>query len=202
MSFGSNWRQFPPIDNQWLRLQDPYVHALTTISEPHRLIHDGMMYDVSGIVASTANGANIDIAMRLPAGFFGHLIQMEWAVEDAPCDVFFYENTIFSGGTDVKMKNHSRPAGAGTATDNPGLTMVEGPTVTDVGDLIHDRFIPAAGVPGGQSGGLLVPGEDHEWILGSAFIETTYLWRLTNNSGGAIRAGYHFNGYAVRYEDK
>lgn len=205
MTFGKNWRTFPPDIPGWaLRLFDPHAHALTTISEMHRLIHDGMFYDVSGIVASLASGASLDICMRFDAGVVGHMTQMEYSVEDAPCDIFFYEDCVYTPatGTPVNMRNHNRVAGTGTPGDNPsGMEMVESPTVTDVGTLIHSRYVPSAGGVGGLASGSMVAGENAEWIVGNPTQATHYLWRVTNNSGVAIKLSYHFNGYALAYED-
>jgi len=155
------------------------------------MIHDGLFFDASGKI-NVGIGANLDILLQFPAGSIGHLTMVEYNVEDAPCDILFYENTTFSAaGTAITPKNHNR-----LSTKTSDITMTHTPTITDAGDLLHTKYIPAAGGPGQQAGGLLVPGEDQEWVLGNG---VNYLWRLTNNSGGAIDVGFHFNGYHIDY---
>ena len=183
------------VSDEMRRAFDPYAHAVTVINEAHRLIHDGYFFDCSGIVASVANGASSDILLKLPAGTFGHLTFMEYSVGDSPCDVFFYEGTTVSAdGTAANVRNHNRSA---SDTSNTGI--YTGPTVTDVGTLLHTRYIPGAAAPG-QSSGTMVAGEDAEWVLGNATSATNYMWRITNNSGGAIKLSFHMNGYEIGYE--
>jgi len=175
---------------------DSYVHAMTVISEPHRMIHDGFFFNASGVETGVANAASVDLLIVMPAGSFGHLTLVEFSLDDAPCDVFFYEDVVTSAdGTAVNVRNHNRV----NANDTSNATVTSGPTITDIGTLLHQRYIPAPSAPGQQAGGLLVTGEDAEWVLGSPTVETKYLWRITNNSGGAITIGYHFNGYEIGY---
>ena len=188
-------RRFKSISDLEFEAYDNYVSALTVITEPHRMIHDGMFFDASQIVASVANGANLDILLKFPAGAIGHLLLVEFTLQDAPCDIFFYEDTTVSAdGAAVNVRNHNR---VGTPNDSSNAEVFTGPTVTDVGTLLHERFIPDAGGQGNQAAGLLVAGEDAEWVLGHPTEAMNYMWRLTNNSGGAIKASFHFNGYEI-----
>lgn len=171
---------------------DNYAPAFTMISEPHRMIHDGKFFNASGKATALADAASLDLLIRLPVGEIRHVILVEFAADDAPLDILFYEGTTTSDdGTAVNIRNHNR---VGTPDDGASL-MTVGPTVTDLGTLLHSRYIPAPSAPGGQPAGQLVTGEDGEWVLGHPALERTYLWRVTNNSGGAINIGYHFNGY-------
>lgn len=192
-----NYRGGNEAQHEGVKSWDPYAHALTVISEPHRMIHDGFMFDASGIVASVANGANLDIIIKMDAGQIGHMLLVEFAMADAPVDIFFYENTVVSAdGVPVNVHNHNRVSSIVSAAG-----IFTGPTVTDVGDLLHSRFIPSPAATGGQAAGTMVSGENAEWILGSPTAEKIYLWRLTNNSGGAIKLSYHLNGYQIGYEN-
>lgn len=177
---------------------DNIVHAVTTISEPHRMIHDGFFFDHTGIL-SVANGANLDIFIRIPAGSFSHMTAVEFAIEDAPVTLSFYEGTTASAdGTAANSRNHNRVS----PNDTPAAVMTTGPTVTDVGTLLHTSFVPSTGAgQGNRSTGALVLGADAEWILGSPVAETTYLIRMNNGSGGTIDIGYHFNSYEPGYPD-
>jgi len=175
---------------------DAYAKALTVITEPHRMVHDGFMYNASGKAIAVANAANLDLFIRLPAGEIRHVTLVEFAPDDAPLDVFLYEGTTVSAdGTAVNIRNHNRISGGDPAVD----LMYVGPTVTAPGTLLHQQYIPSPGAVGGQAAGQIVENEDQEWILGHPTLEKTYLWRVTNNSGGAINIGYHFNGYKIDY---
>ena len=188
--------------DELLRSFDPYVHAVTVITEPHRLIHDGFFFQAAGLVTGLANGGNFDLLMRIPQLIFPHLTLVEYSIEDAPCLIRMYEGpTVSADGTAVNVRNHNRASGS----DTSGATMTHTPTITDVGTELDVRYIPPApsgggGGPGGRASGRMVEGQDVEWVLGSAATETRYLWRLTNNSGGAIDFSYHFNGYEAGYE--
>ena len=190
------WRESN--NDEELRSWDRFHHARTVISSTHRMIHEGFMFDASGIVASLANGANFDLLFRFPAGEFGHMTVVEYSLGDTPVTISFHEGvTTSADGAAVNIRNHNRV----NANDASTVAMTSGPTVTDLGTTLHERFIPDTGGPPGQGGGLLVSGEDDEWVLGDPSAETTYLWRLTNDTGAAIKLGFHFNGYQVGYVD-
>ncbi|MCP4791944.1 MAG: hypothetical protein GY882_01205 [Actinomycetia bacterium] len=172
---------------------DPYAHAVTAITEPHRMTHDGFMYNASSGGIAVADGATLDVIFALAAGVFAHVILVEFGIDDGPGLVELYENVVTSDdGTTVLTKNHNR---VGTPSD-PATVVTHTPTITDVGDVLHQRYIPDPGGSGNQSLGNVFSGEDQEWVLGG---ENKYLWRLTNNSGGAINAGVHFNFYEIGY---
>jgi hypothetical protein len=120
-------------------------------------------------------------------------------MDDAPADVLFYENVVVSDdGTPIQARNHNR-IHAQAHGDVPGTLLFQDPTVTDIGDLLHERYVPSSGAPGGQSAGSLVEGEDSEWVIGDG---VNYMWRFINSSGGTISAAYHFNGYVIGYGDR
>lgn len=170
---------------------DPFSRAVTVISENHRMIHEGMMFNLAGIETGVLDGGTVDVLFNLPEGVLGHLANVEYTMDDAPCTVEFFEGTTVSAaGVAANVVNHNRVATPRT----PGAIITVGPTVTDVGTVLHERYIPAGGSPGGQPSGKLVEGEDAEWVMGNGDI---YLWRITNNSGGTITIGYHFNGYEI-----
>lgn len=202
MAFGKNWRipgnNPSEVNRELAKCFDPHAHAITVVSEAHRLIHDAMYFDASGIHTGIADSASLDILFKFPAGSIGHMTVVEFALDDAPCQATLYENVVTSAdGTPARIRNHNRVSGSDTSP----TTMFTGPTITDIGDILHERYIPSPGATGGQAAGSLVTGEDAEWVLGSPTVATEYMWRMTNNSGGAITIGFHMNGYGLSYED-
>lgn len=176
---------------------DTFAHAVTVIQEQHRMIHDGFYFDSSGIAVDIANGANLDILIKLGAGEYSHLTSANISVEGTPCTISFYEGTTVSAdGSAVNVRNHNRVNG----NDTFNTAIYEGPTVTGVGTLLHTSYIPPNGSGVGNSNGEILQGEDVEWVLGNASSATIYLLRITNNSGGLCDMGYHFNGYEIGYD--
>jgi hypothetical protein len=195
-----NYRRDPADEEH--RKFDPYVHAVTVITEPHRMIHDGFYFSASGIDLDLANGASFDILIKLPAGQIGHMTLIEYAIEDAPATITFYEGvTTSADGTAVNTRNHNRVI----ANDTSSSVITYDPTVTDVGTKLYEKYVPQANGggagPGGGSGGSVINGESEEWVLGSPTDATAYLWRLTNNSGGIIDLSYHLSGYEIGYQE-
>jgi len=185
------------INDELLRSFDIFSHSITVIGEKHRMIHDGFFFNATGVVAAVANNASADILLTFPAGHFGHLTLVEFTIDDGPATALFYENVVTSAdGTAVNVRNHNRVNG----NDASNAVVTLGPTITDIGDELDIRHIPGGGPPG-QNAGQLVAGEDAEWLLGSPTVETKYMWRLTNQSGGAITIGFHFNGYEPGYPE-
>lgn len=170
---------------------DAYAHAVTMIAEQHRMIHDGFMYDISGKALAVAAAASVDVLFTMAAGVILHLTNVEYTLDEAPVLVELYENVVTSAdGTAALVSNHNR-----LSSNTPGSVVTIGPTITDIGDLLHERYIPAAG----KDTGLVVKGADREWILGNTGTPNKYLWRITNNTPAAITIGYHFNGYEIGY---
>ena len=166
---------------------DPRTGFVTTIGESHRMIHDGYLFDATGILPVLAAGAVFDVLMQFPVGVVGHLTNVEYQFENTPVTIEFFEDVTWSAaGTAALVTNKNRLV----APTPPGAIITEGPTITDTGDLIHQRFIPS----GGTKTGILVPGEELEWVLGNG---KDYIWRVTNNTNGDIKLGYHFNGYEL-----
>ena len=174
---------------------DAWAHAITVIAEEHRMIHDGFMFNLSGTALAVANLATVDVLFSFAAGAVGHIVNVEYTMDDAPALIEFYENVVTSAdGTAANVQNHNR-----LSSDTAPATVTIGPTITDIGDQLHERYIPAGASPGGQSAGAIVGGGDREWVIGNIGTPNKYLWRFTNNSGGAINVGYHFNGYKIGY---
>ena len=164
---------------------DPVSGFVTTIGESHRLIHMGRLFDASGLNLAVPAGGVFDVLMQFPAGAVGHLTNVEYQLEDSPVLIEFFEGVTWSAaGTAALVVNKNR-----MSATTPNAVITENPTITDTGTLLHQRYVPPT-----VKGGILVPGEDLEWVIGN---DRDYLWRVTNNTNGPLIMGYHFNGYEL-----
>lgn len=169
---------------------DPYAHALTVIEEEHRLTHDGMVFHTSGR-ASVTNTNSLDILFAVPAGVRPHFRKADLELGDGPCDAYLYEGTTTSDdGTALNTYNRNR-----NSSNVSGTVLTSGPTISDVGTLIHDRYF---GDTGGVWTRVSVHGDatGEEWVLAPS---TKYLLRITNNSGVTIVVNYQLMHYEISY---
>jgi hypothetical protein len=194
-----NYRGGNEAQHEEVKKFDQYAHAVTMISEPHRMIHDGFFFTLSGLEMALASAATIDILFQFPVGVVGHMVLVEFTVSDAPVLVeMFRDPTVDVLGAELLPQNHNQVAQMAGTGGSPPATITRDTTLTDDGFLVEPRYVPAIGGPPGQIGGQMVAGENAEWVLGNGH---DYMWRLTNLSGGEIVAGWHFNGYRIGYEN-
>lgn len=198
MAHGRNWRTWPFDLPGWIKsFMDPYAHAVTVIDEEHRLVHDGMVFDCDHYSASIANGASLDVHLKVPAGCYPHLRALGFAVSDGPCMFYFYEApTLSADGTELTPRNHNR-----NSTNTPQMQVFHTPTVTGVGTLLHQRFVPDMGGVGANLVGVVgsTAGSAQEFVLKPS---TSYIIRMTNNSGAAIAAAGECLWYEPSYQDQ
>lgn len=172
---------------------DKFAHAVTTITEEHRLTHDGMVYHASGREAVVANLASLDLLFAIPALVFPHMRKLVLNLGDGPCDVLFYEGvTTSDDGSALLTYNRNR-----NSSRAPGTVLTKAPTVTDLGTLIHDRYV---GDPGGQGANQIGANSaalGEEWVGAPS---TKYLLRVTNNSGGNIIINFEMMWYEIAYQ--
>ena len=194
MEHGQNWRTWPVIDGQWKALHDPYAHALTVIQEPHRLAHDGMMFSTTGKLTGLANAGVQDILIQTN-GTHMHLHKVSFAFGRGDIDIASYEGGNIAAGTPLVNQNTNR-----NSSNTSGASISYSPAITTTGTLIHQRWVPptAAGTGPRPGAGLSDLANDEEWILAP---NTSYLIRLTNNSGALINLGFDFLWYEVTYID-
>jgi hypothetical protein len=188
-----NFRKSPGDEEQ--RKFDPFVHAITVISEPHRLGHDGFVYHASGKVTGMVD-ANVDeFLLAVPAATFPHIQRVRFSFGGGDVDIETYEGaTTSDDGVALSELNTNR-----NSSNTPSTVLTFGPTVTDDGTLIHTAWAPptAAGIGLSSEGsGNVDAGE--EWILAPS---TKYLVRLTNNSGATIDYRWEFFWYEIGYEN-
>jgi hypothetical protein len=170
---------------------DLYANAYTVIAEPHRMSHDGFMFHASGKVTGLANAASADFLMVVPAGVYPHVQRVRLDVEAGEVDLVMYENVVTSDdGAAVTSFATNR-----NSANTPEALIYSAPTITDIGDLFHTRWVPPTGAGVGSSIGVVdvnVFGE--EWLLAAS---NKYLFRITNNSGGVLDYAYEYVWYEI-----
>lgn len=172
---------------------DPLSRAVTTIEHEHRLSHIGLIWHSSDR-ATVANAASLDLLLTVPAFTYPHFRKAIFNLGDGPCDIKMYEGvTTSAAGTASPVFNRNR-----NSANTPNTVLTTGPTVTDLGTLIHDRFVGDPGGMGANQVGSLSAGLGEEWVLTPS---TKYLVRITNNSGGDITVNYEIMWYEIRWQD-
>ena len=175
-----------------LRKFDKYVHAVTVISEPHRLAHDGFMFHASKKETGILN-AGVEECLFITGTKPVHLNR--WRVESGggDIDIDIYEGaTVSANGTALSVHCTNR-----LALNTALTTLYDGPTVTDDGTLIHSQWVPPTSSGIGQSADGAQAEAGEEWILAP---NTNYLIRVTNNSGDTISIWEEYLFYEVGYE--
>ena len=188
---GYNWKSWfrRSIVDEDLRKFDPYAHAVTVIDENHRLIHDGMFFEVQQSDAALVNGGIVNILLDVPAGSFPHFQDLEISTDEGPIAFDLYEGTTVSAngvalGVANKNRNSSRTA---------ELDLYFNPTITDDGTLLKSSQVPVASVAE-----LFSQKRSGEWVLAPS---TLYLVRITNNSGQTASINITINFYELDYPE-
>jgi hypothetical protein len=142
------------------------------VDDAASIVQQGRMFHCSALATALADNANFDM-MIIEAAAAGS------------SELSFYEGTVATGGTPETVFNVKR-----TSTRTWGGVMVTDPTVSDAGTWLLVQFMPG-GSRNQATGG--AASFDVAWVLKSY---TSYLVRLTNRSGGAIRASIGCDHYA------
>ena len=175
---------------------DPYTHAVTVISDPHRLTHDGMVFHSSGKMTALGIAASLDfLLVAPPANIPLHLHRVRMTFGAGDVDLVAYEGTTTSAqGTVVSSFNLNR-----NSVNTPQMVITSAPTVTDVGTEIHFQWAPPTAAGQGQSPqGIGDVEQGEEWIL---IPDEQYLFRVTNNSGSIIDVAYELMWFEVTYDN-
>lgn len=156
---------------------DDITNSLQMIDVVHHEIHEGETYQASyksPDASNIADNGTIDILVKTGAKYC-HLAFEIAAGGDA--EILLYEDTTTSNdGTPLVEHNMNR----GIA-DSATAAAFHTPTVTDVGTLLENRFVPGGAGGNSQGGsGTIRPGT--EWILN---INKNYLVRGINRAGTA-----------------
>ena len=192
MANGDSWWRDSTGDEE-NRKFDKLSHSVTTITEQHRLIHDGMFFNTSGKQTAWADATTKEFLIVPPAGCFPHIQTMVLNFGKGDIDFEAYEGpTITDNGTAIPVRNVNR-----NSDNTPDLAMYATPTTTDDGDMKFQLWVPPTSTGNGQSAnGIAGVGQGSEWILKP---ETPWLVRLTNNSGATIDWSYEFSWYELSY---
>lgn len=193
MAHGKNWKDWPTdIPGFWLPLFDPYSMSLTTITEDHRLIHDGMMFSVTDLASGVANGAFKRYLLRAGVAAHFHLRKADFSTDDGPFVLRVYESpTVTADGTPSTPVNHNR-----VSSNVAQLAAFIDPTVSANGTQIHVHKVYGTGAPGTSNAVAASAQFDNEIILKAGF---DYLFELENLSGGPLEIHAHFTGYEPSY---
>jgi hypothetical protein len=192
MTVPDHWRNHQ--NNEEQRKFDRFAHAVTVISEPHRMGHDGFMFHVSGPAVSVVDTAILDHLLIVPAFTYPHLNRIRATVGKGDCTVQLYESTTVSDNGDlVTPRNTNR-----NSSNTPSTLLLSDPTVTGVGDLLHTTWIPPTATGVGQTADGVSNAEfGEEWVLKPS---TNYLIRITNNSGVTIDVDLELLWYEIGYD--
>ena len=194
MAHGKNWRNWPFDIPGWARtLFDPHAHAITTIDEEHRLVHDGMTFSCTTKV-SIGLGATKYFHLKIPVGTVSHWRSCDLSLADGPCDIMIYaEPTLAADGTELTPYNNNF-----LSAQTPGAQLFVDPTVTDPGTQRRIKFFPDQGGVGANQVGAIASQFGEELVLGPG----SYLLAVQNDSGALINAGFEAFWYELSYEDE
>ena len=173
---------------------DPYAHAMTVITEPHRMNHDGFMFHASGKVDGMVNNNVDDFLIVTAASNYPHLQRMMFDFGSGDVTVETYEgSTASADGTPIAAFNTNR-----NSSNTPDLILNSAPTITDVGARLHIAWAPPTASGRGRSAqGISDVVQGEEWILAPS---TKYLVRVTNNSGETISYRHELLWYEIDYK--
>lgn len=150
---------------------DKYTHAITVITEQHRLCHDGAMYIYSVYIDSIPAKSYIDfLVVQEPIVPPAHIRQWRLLYTQGPLILRAFENTVTSDdGLDAGARNMNRNH------DDSGssLQFMSNPVVSDPGDQLLVQLAPRNV---GQTEAL---GE--EWVLKRSGQPQKYLLRVYND---------------------
>ena len=178
--------------DEYARTYDPYAHAFTTIQEEHRLIHDGMGFQITHYVASLAASGSAELLVAVPAGTFPHFRKYTTTATGGPVRMRVYEGTTTSDdGTGITSFNLNR-----NSTRSASTVITHTPTISADGTLIETLLHPTPTAIGANVGGVTGPDVGEEWV---AKPSTKYLYRVTNDSAGAVAVCVYAFWYEIGY---
>lgn len=167
---------------------DALVKSIVTTETFHHLGHEGKVFIHSDRHPGIANGASLDMLIRIPAGNAGRQVHMRYNFTgkantgSLDIDIMLYEGvTVSEDGTPETVASTND-----AVVKSTGVLMFEGPTIdnepADLGNFKTHSFIVGE-KKSASSKEQAVP----EWIMAPNGLNARdYLLRATNNSGGTV----------------
>ena len=164
-----------PVDGTVAQFDSVAKSTLVFLNLVHSKVHQGVTFQSSFKTpdgSPLADDANLDILMVV-GDLIPHLTFRPQCGADA--EILLYElTTVSSNGTRLADANMDRNSGNG-----PAMATYHTPTVTTVGNLLYNEFLPG-GTGGNSQGGTVREDTERELRVG-----TINLLRLTNRGGNA-----------------
>ena len=163
---------------------DPLVKTIPTTGTFHHLGHEGKVFIHSSRHNGLANGASLDHLIRMPAGNAARQAHMRFNVianaitGSLDADGFLYKDAAVSadGASEPIVSTND------AVVKITGVEMFSAPTITDIG-----TFKARPWNVGEKKGSGNIDQAVPEWILApDGANERLYIFRITNNSGGAL----------------
>jgi len=183
-----------PVLKAWSEIFSSYenIHGsqngLKILDADQYWIHAGKAFvhnDKHSLATSTVHLTYFDLSSAVNEV---HLKLFNYNVDNGPCDIHVYKNSVVSTTGSLKQVHNLNQ----TSVNTNGMRIYENPLMTTTGSQLDFAFIEsAAGGPIKAAGGGGGPSVN-EWILDPA---VKYLIGLTNNSGGAINFSQHLVWY-------
>ena len=163
---------------------DEASDALVTIENAMQEIHGGEMFSAE-YTASVMNNNSLNLQIKTGATKNAYLTINVAA--GGQCVVYFYENPTTTSGSAVTIHNMNR-----TSQNITACTVLHSPSVSSIGTtaLINGRLVPGGTSAQTRVGGMARLGT--EWVLK---VDTKYLLRAINVSGGTIMINAVFEFY-------
>lgn len=156
------------------------TRGFPTITTDHALIHEGMAYSKSDVLASLSQNASTYINFTTPLGDYVHFKPAGFTANAGPIYITLAEGASYTGGTATTFLNMNRLS-ANTAS----TTVAIGATQSAAGTTLAKLMIPASS-QGAQKLGSSV-GAAEERVLKRG---TAYGIKILNSSSGAAFVGY------------
>ena len=155
---------------------EPINEALVVQGEVHTNIHRGRWYTASKSVSVASSGTE-DFLIVVDASVSMHA-RFSLAVQHTMAFSVYEQPTVSANGSAITTVNRNR-----FSANTPTGVIYSAPTVTGVGTLMFDGYIPGGDkhtASGGTGGGF------EEWILKTGF---SYLFRVSNTLISPAAAG-------------
>jgi hypothetical protein len=167
--------------------QDNFTQGIKSIDTDHHYIHQGEYYTFSDYITMLTN-TTYSIGFKTPSSIYDiHIRATVITCNSDSLRMLFYENSIYSGGSNGSPLNHNRKSSNVTKMQE----FKYGVTVSNAGTLLLPIYL--AGATGvGQSRSGSGSATQYEWVLKQ---NTNYAIQFVNNSAGSNIVNYNINWY-------